>query len=97
MPKGGIIKILHINNDWRVASDANNWILQKHTITEESEEKGGTWDLVGYYPRLDYALQRLMNEDIKLAKTIPDVIERIDSLRELILSINLDAQTTYEK
>lgn len=97
MAKSGILKTLYINEKWQICSDSHNWIVREKVITKNNASKGGAWYVRGAFPRLDQALRKLCNEDLKEAKTLGEIEQRIFDLEKLIDSIDLDSQISYKE
>jgi hypothetical protein len=58
---------LTINDKWYIESDQYNFLLYKYTTIVNKKDKSERQDYVleGYFPRLDSALNRILQEDIK--------------------------------
>jgi hypothetical protein len=70
---------LQINDDYRVVSDPNNIILEQRTIIKTGKREGETeWKTIGYFPTLEYALEKLLD------KWIRDSEINTNSIQELV-------------
>ena len=80
--------LLQINEDWRIDSDQYNWILQKRSIiqrTDNIENIGKErWNNEGYFPTLPSAVRALVNQEIKIPADVAGVLNRLDELTQLV-------------
>ncbi len=84
--------IIRINQDWRIASDPLQWVVQKRRTVKEQER----WDNVSYHTGLDNAVLRLAQRRIWLMDgdygpdALPALCHALDSLKsEIIAAISL--------
>ncbi len=79
--------IIHLNADWRIASDPLQWILQHRRETEKGREQD-VWINVGYFHTLDEATIQAATRQVRLMPGTygPDALEplctALDRLRE---------------
>ena len=75
---------LQINEDYRISSDAQNFILEKKRIAEKGKKAGEeVWSAVGYFGKIEWAFRDcvrrgLMEQDLEGFKNIIEYLDRID-------------------
>ena len=88
MPRKAFLKILSINEEWRVQSDRYSWHLQRKIITEKNPD--GVWTVIGHYPKLTQCLESLFEQEYREADSIKALFAKIEELKQLVLSLNFD-------
>lgn len=76
-----------IGEDYKVTTDSNNFILHKKRIGESGKSKGKLlWEVIGYYGKLESALQGYKNLRIKEseATSIQILLRDIEKIDEVI-------------
>jgi hypothetical protein len=59
--------IIPINNDFRINSDANQWILQQQTKNKDKETGKFIWRSLAYYTSLENILKHLYDRQLRLS------------------------------
>ena len=88
---------MKISNDYRIESDAHNWILiQSHTSSKVSEKTGKyeTIEKKTYYGTLQQVVSKLVKEEVKGLDDLMEVVNSEKMIAELILKqISSDLST----
>ena len=79
-------KHISLTPDFRAIHSNHNWLLEKYitVIDKESKEPYQSWVNIGYYGTLSGAIKGAMKDDIKCAKSLQEVISRIDQFEKEI-------------
>jgi hypothetical protein len=58
---------LTINDKFMITTDQYNFILQKYStiVNKKDKSERKDWTIEGYFPNLQHALQRILQEDIR--------------------------------
>ena len=81
---------IRINQDWRLTTDANNFIIEKCRIatkdTKEAKKGDELWSLVAYYSTLDRALGGVLRHSLleSTATTLEEIQSLLTALRDEI-------------
>ena len=79
-----------MNEDFRLRRfDKYNWTVDQRIIPLKKNSKGKPWRIVGYYPTLDMAAQRLLDKFLltgQEASSIEDLIREIARARERVVT-----------
>lgn len=81
--------IIRINDDWRIASDPLQWIIQKRR-TVKGQEK---WDSLAFFGDLDRAVLHLARRRVRLLpgsygpEALPVLCQALDRLKAEISSV----------
>lgn len=81
---------IRIDDDYAIASDKYQFILYKIKVKKSGESKGEEKrDVVGYYPRIDAALEGYVSEQILNSDvtTVQQLLFEIRRLKEFIKEI----------
>ena len=73
--------IITINEDWRVASDPLQWILQRRTPS-------GRWTNVGYFGDLERAVLQAARRQVRLLRGLPS--EALLPLQQALAAVHAD-------
>ena len=77
--------IITLNEDWRVASDPLQWILQRRTPS-------GRWTNVGYFGDLERAVLQAARRQVRLLRgTLPP--EALLPLQQALAAVHADIRT----
>ena len=63
--------IIQINDDWRIASDPHQWIIQKH----RQHEGNDAWAPIAYFADLDRACVALHRRQVRILAVLVDNLE----------------------
>jgi hypothetical protein len=57
---------LTIGNKYQIISDPYNFVLYKYDtiINKKDKSERMDWKIIGFYPRIDHALNKILQEDI---------------------------------
>ena len=81
---------IRVNKDWRLTTDANNFIIEKCRIaandTKEAKKGDEIWSLVAYYSTLDMALGGVVRHSLleSTATTLEEVHSLLAALKDEI-------------
>ena len=79
--------ILQVNNEWRIVSESQQWIVQRYLIREKGDHIGtGDWKSLAYFTRPDTAAFWLVH---KRVRDLPGTYPAADALE--VLGKALDA------
>ena len=80
------INIIKLTDTFRVKVDDLNHKLQQYVEVEDKETKEikMTWSTIGYYANLANAIKSAMNEDLRDATSLANVLERIKQFEDKI-------------
>ena len=83
--KAKVIKLLKLDNDYRVVFEPRNFVLEKFTklINRKTKDISYDWRFVGYHGTLESALNRYVDEKILDQEEItqPELMKILDELR----------------
>lgn len=67
--------------------DEFNWVVDQRVIFKKKDSRGKAWRIIGYFPSLDQAAQRLLDRVLLAGEdepSIKDLIREIAQAREYI-------------
>lgn len=84
--------MITLDENYRIETEANNFILKYERPTGEINKKTGK-EMVSsgewYYGKLEHALDKYLNEALKPSKYIQDLKTRLSEIARVITIINL--------
>ena len=90
----------NIGEEWQVSADQFCYILRKKRVVKSGDNKGTeSWDLEGYYGRVDRLLNAILNNE--LMENLGDMrlaIERIDAIEqhlEVLIKIKQEREASW--
>lgn len=61
--------------------DEHNWVIEQNVIFVKRKNKVDKWRVVGYYPSLDRACQRLLDRLLLIGEDEPTINELLEEIR----------------
>lgn len=82
--------MIKINDNWQIDTDQYNVILQRRRVSEKGKNPGTErWENIGYFGSFKHALCELVEQDIKAAESLREVVDRVDKLKDEIMALDL--------
>lgn len=74
---------IRLHDDYRITTDKYQYVLQERRIVKEGKAAGEeAWDIIGYYSKLEHALERFVDIRVK-SSDLTSIKELIDLQRKL--------------
>ena len=93
---------LPLNDEWRIASNGLDWVLQKRAVSESGKEN---WQSKGFYPTIGYACKAFVKKNLlaadeswlKIAETAEQVINDVQRMCESVDKLSTKKVDTVDK